>query len=65
MCPQQTQPGFTHWGSFAEYIALHAADANLVAVSDAISDAAAAGLGCRYAEHARCVLEPPSSRVSG
>jgi alcohol dehydrogenase len=49
VCPDQTQPGFTHWGSFAEYVALHAADTNLVAVGDAVSDAAAAGLGCRFA----------------
>jgi alcohol dehydrogenase len=49
VCPDQTQPGFTHWGSFAEYVALHAADANLVAVTDFVSDAAAAGLGCRFA----------------
>ena len=49
VCPDQTQPGFTHWGSFAEYVALHAADANLVAVSDVVGDAAAAGLGCRFA----------------
>jgi alcohol dehydrogenase len=49
VCPQQTQPGFTHWGSFAEYVVLHAADANLVAVPEAVSDAAAAGLGCRFA----------------
>jgi alcohol dehydrogenase len=49
VCPNQTQPGFTHWGSFAQYVALHSADANLVAVSDLIGDAAAAGLGCRFA----------------
>lgn len=49
VCPDQTQPGFTHWGSFAEYVALHSADANLVAVSNVVSDAAAAGLGCRFA----------------
>ena len=49
VCPNQTQPGFTHWGSFAEYVALHAADVNLVAVPDVIDDAAAAGLGCRFA----------------
>jgi alcohol dehydrogenase len=49
VCPEQTQPGFTHWGSFAEYVALHAADANLVAVPEVVDDAAAAGLGCRYA----------------
>lgn len=49
VCPNQTQPGFTHWGSFAEYVALHAADANLVAVPASVDDAAAAGLGCRFA----------------
>jgi alcohol dehydrogenase len=49
VCPDQTQPGFTHWGSFAEYVALHAADTNLVAVSEAVDDAAAAALGCRFA----------------
>jgi alcohol dehydrogenase len=49
VCPDQTQPGFTHWGSFAEYVALHSADTNLVAVPAAIDDAAAAGLGCRFA----------------
>ncbi|TPG34741.1 alcohol dehydrogenase [Mycobacterium hodleri] len=49
VCPDQTQPGFTHWGSFAEYVGLHAADANLVAVADVVDDAAAAGLGCRFA----------------
>jgi alcohol dehydrogenase len=30
-------------------VALHAADTNLVAVSDAVDDAAAAALGCRFA----------------
>jgi alcohol dehydrogenase len=49
VCPDQTQPGFTHWGSFAEYVALHAADTNLVAVAGVVGDAAAAGLGCRFA----------------
>lgn len=49
VCPDQTQPGFTHWGSFAELVALHAADANLVAVPDGVSAEAAAALGCRFA----------------
>jgi alcohol dehydrogenase len=49
VCPSQEQPGFTHWGSFAQYVALHAADANLVAVPEAVSVAAAAALGCRFA----------------
>lgn len=49
VCPFQRQPGFTDWGSFGEYVALHAADANLVAIDDAISYEAAASLGCRFA----------------
>jgi alcohol dehydrogenase len=49
VCPDQTQPGFTHWGSFAEYVALHAADTNLVAVPEVVGDSAAAALGCRFA----------------
>jgi alcohol dehydrogenase len=57
VCPDQTQPGFTHWGSYAEYVALHAADTNLVAVSEAVDDAAAAGLGCRFATSYRALTE--------
>lgn len=49
VCPAQTQPGFTGPGSFAEQVALHAADVNLVAVPDAIDDVTAAALGCRFA----------------
>jgi alcohol dehydrogenase len=49
VCPHQKQPGFTHWGSFAEYVALYAADANLVALPPAVSFEAAASLGCRFA----------------
>ena len=49
VCPDQEQPGFTHWGSFAEYVALHAADVNLVAIPDAVPAEAAAALGCRFA----------------
>ena len=33
VCPRQTQPGFTGPGSFAEFVAVHAADANLVALT--------------------------------
>ena len=49
VCPAQQQPGFTHWGSFAERVALHAADVNLVGIPDAIDFATAASLGCRFA----------------
>jgi alcohol dehydrogenase len=49
VCPHQTQPGFTGPGSFAELIAIRAADLNLVALPQAVSFAAAACLGCRFA----------------
>jgi D-arabinose 1-dehydrogenase-like Zn-dependent alcohol dehydrogenase len=49
VCPQQTQPGFTGPGSFAERVAIHAADANLVRLPDAVEFVTAASLGCRFA----------------
>ncbi|MFD3443459.1 alcohol dehydrogenase catalytic domain-containing protein [Microbacteriaceae bacterium 4G12] len=49
VCPDQQQPGFTHWGSFAEYVALHAADTNLVRIPDEVDFVTAASLGCRFA----------------
>ncbi len=49
VCPAQEQPGFTHWGSFAERVVLHAADTNLVAIPDGVTTEAAASLGCRFA----------------
>ncbi len=56
VCPDQEQPGFTHWGSFAELVALHAADTNLVAVPDSVDAATAAGLGCRFATAYRALV---------
>ena len=49
VCRNQTQPGFTHWGSYAELVALHSADQNLIAVPDEVDGGAAALLGCRFA----------------
>ncbi|GAA0947764.1 zinc-dependent alcohol dehydrogenase family protein [Pseudonocardia zijingensis] len=49
VCPDQTQPGFTHHGSFAEEVVVRAADVNLVRLPDEMSFVAAAGLGCRVA----------------
>ncbi len=49
VCPQQTQPGFTGWGSFAELVALDEADTNLVAVPEGVDPVVAASLGCRFA----------------
>jgi alcohol dehydrogenase len=56
VCPDQQQPGFTHWGSFAEYVALHAADTNLVALPGGIDFATAASLGCRFATAYRALV---------
>ena len=57
VCPDQTQPGFTGWGSFAERVVLHAADHNLVAVPETIGDVEAAALGCRFATAYRAVAQ--------
>jgi D-arabinose 1-dehydrogenase-like Zn-dependent alcohol dehydrogenase len=57
VCSRQTQPGFTHWGSLAEYVALDAGDVNLVAVPDELDLATAAALGCRYATAFRAVVQ--------
>jgi alcohol dehydrogenase len=56
VCDHQFQPGFTHWGSFAEYVAIDRADANLVALPDGLDDATAASLGCRFATSFRAVV---------
>lgn len=56
VCPDQEQPGFTHWGSFAEQVALHAADTNLVALPDGVDFATAASLGCRFATAYRALV---------
>jgi len=49
VCERQTQPGFTHWGSFAELVALDHADVNLVPLPETMSSVTAASLGCRFA----------------
>ncbi|MFN7025168.1 MAG: zinc-dependent alcohol dehydrogenase family protein [Pseudorhizobium sp.] len=57
VCPNQFQPGFTHWGSFAEYVAIGYADTNLVHLPETIDDATAASLGCRFATSFRAVAD--------
>jgi D-arabinose 1-dehydrogenase-like Zn-dependent alcohol dehydrogenase len=56
VCAAQTQPGFTHWGSFASHVALEAADVNLVALPSSMSFSTAASLGCRFATAFRAVV---------
>ncbi|MEU5536369.1 zinc-dependent alcohol dehydrogenase family protein [Streptomyces sp. NPDC020362] len=57
VCERQTQPGFHHWGSFAQYVALDHADVNLVAIPDGMTYATAAALGCRFATAFRAVVQ--------
>ena len=37
VCERQEQPGFTHDGSFAQFVAVRYAETNLVALPDAVS----------------------------
>lgn len=57
VCHNQEQPGFTHWGSFAEYVGIHYADLNVVALPDSMGYATAASLGCRFATSFRAVVD--------
>jgi alcohol dehydrogenase len=57
VCERQTQPGFTQPGSFAEYVAIGHADANLVAVPEEMTAGTAASLGCRFATAFRAVVQ--------
>jgi alcohol dehydrogenase len=49
VCPDQTQPGFTHPGSFADSVVVRQASVNLVRLPDALDFVTAASLGCRFA----------------
>jgi alcohol dehydrogenase len=57
VCDHQFQPGFTHWGSFAEYVSLHRADINLVRLPETMDFATAASLGCRFVTSFRAVVD--------
>jgi alcohol dehydrogenase len=57
VCDYQFQPGFTHWGSFAEYVAIHYADVNLVRLPPEMNFETAASLGCRFATSFRAIVD--------
>lgn len=63
VCDRQFQPGSTHWGSFAEFVALDHAEANLVRLPESIDSAAAAALGCRFGTAYRAVLRQGEVRA--
>ena len=57
VCDKQFQPGFTNWGSFAEYTSIHYADTNLVKLPKDFSFTTAASLECRFATSFRAVVD--------
>ncbi|NQV15051.1 zinc-dependent alcohol dehydrogenase family protein [bacterium] len=56
VCDRQFQPGFSHWGSFAEYVAMDYADVNLVSLPAEIDFVTAASLGCRFITSYRAIV---------
>lgn len=62
ICDNYFQPGFTAWGSFAEYVAIRYADVNLVSLPTAVDFVAAASLGCRFITSFRAVVAQGRTR---
>lgn len=56
VCDQPFQPGFTHWGSFAQYVAIDYADTNLVRLPEEMEFVTAASLGCRFSTAFRAIV---------
>lgn len=57
VCDNYFQPGFTAWGSFAEYVAIRYADTNLVSLPEQMDFVEAASLGCRFITSFRAVAD--------
>lgn len=57
VCDHQFQPGFTHWGAFAEYVAIDYADVNLVRLPEELNFVTAASLGCRFVTSFRAIVD--------
>ncbi len=56
ICDNYFQPGFTAWGSFAQFVALRYADTNLVRLPDEMDFVESASLGCRFITAFRAVV---------
>lgn len=56
ICDNYFTPGFTAWGSFAQYVAIRYADTNLVRLPNSLDFIAAASLGCRFVTSYRAVV---------
>lgn len=57
VCDHQFQPGFTAWGSFAEFVEIKYSDINLVHLPQEIDFVTAASLGCRFITSFRAVID--------
>lgn len=57
VCLNQEQPGFTRWGSFAEYVLIPRAVRNVHKIPDGVSFVEAAALGCRFTTAYRAVVQ--------
>ena len=57
ICDNDYQPGFTGWGSFAQYVAIPRADINLVGLPETLGFVEAASLGCRFMTAFRGVVD--------
>ncbi len=57
VCERQFQPGFTAWGSFADYVAIDFANVNLVRLPEALDFPTAASLGCRFVTAFRATVD--------
>ena len=57
VCENQFQPGFTAWGSFAEFVAVDFADTNLIHLPENMDAVTAASLGCRFATAFRGIVD--------
>ncbi|MCK5730397.1 MAG: zinc-dependent alcohol dehydrogenase family protein [Draconibacterium sp.] len=57
VCDNQFQPGFTAWGSFAEFVEIKFADTNLVHLPEEIDFVTAASLGCRFITSFRAIID--------
>ncbi len=57
VCENQFQPGFTAWGSFAQYVAVDFADTNLIHIPGSMDSVTAASLGCRFATAFRGIVD--------
>lgn len=57
VCLDQSQPGFTMYGSFAEYVEITRADRNLRVLPSSVSFVEAAALGCRFTTAYRAVVQ--------